>query len=192
MSTRSYSDVPNRIVNLFLQEAGERYDQARDLVPYRRMTPALLARFDGVCAYCQVPWEVEDHLVPRNRHAGGLHAWGNVVPACRPCNRAKTDKTWQEHLTANVPPTVAEMSKKRIESYVDEFGYAPNINALLPVLASLYELADQQCRGLVRFALAATEHQLGALDQAEPSANRASAVAAAEVVRGVGASSRPK
>jgi hypothetical protein len=182
VSTRSYSDVPNRIINLFLQEAGERYDIARGLAPYRRMTSVLLERFDGVCAYCLQPWEVEDHLVPRNRRAGGLHSWGNVVPACRPCNRAKTDRTWGEHLSAAVrDPTAAETARRRIESYVADFGYNPDTEALIPVLAALYEMADSQSRGLVRFALAATSHQLGALDRASVRADLASAAAAGAV-----------
>lgn len=182
MSTRSYSDVPNRIINLFLQEAGERYDVARGLSPYRRMTPALLARFDGVCAYCKAPWEVEDHLVPRNRRAGGLHAWGNVVPCCRPCNRAKKDLPWGAHLVATVPdPEAAQSAAAKIHAYVEEFGYDPDTEALIPVLASLYEMADAQARGLVRFALAATSHQLGSLARATDDAEQLASAAAITV-----------
>jgi hypothetical protein len=167
------------VVNLFLQEAGERYDIVRGLSPYRRMTPALRARFDDACAYCASPREaeghlVEDHLVPRNRHAGGLHAWGNVVPSCRTCNNLKRDRSWREHLA--VVTTGANLYQSRLDrltTYIEEFAYDPDVSTLLPVLEALYVMADQQARGLVKFALAATEPQLGSLRRAAPQAQAA-------------------
>lgn len=37
------------------------------------------------CAYCDAAWEEVDHVVPVS--AGGSDAIGNLVPACRDCNR---------------------------------------------------------------------------------------------------------
>lgn len=50
----------------------------------------LIGRHGGRCAYCGIsPEFLEiDHVVPLKR--GGRHAIGNLLPACRPCNRAKS------------------------------------------------------------------------------------------------------
>ena len=32
-----------------------------------------------------------------NRTAVGLHAWGNIVPACKLCNDAKAGNAWDAH-----------------------------------------------------------------------------------------------
>jgi ADP-ribose pyrophosphatase YjhB (NUDIX family) len=52
MPLRSFADVPNRIVRLFLQEAGRQYDRNRGYTPFGRMPASLIARFGGNCAYC--------------------------------------------------------------------------------------------------------------------------------------------
>jgi len=47
----------------------------------------------GVCHYCKrtdLPL-TQDHVLPLSR--GGPHTKDNVVPACRPCNSSKKDKT---------------------------------------------------------------------------------------------------
>ncbi len=46
------------------------------------------------CAYCDAPATTIDHVVPISR--GGLDAYGNVVPACRPCNSSKRDRLLSE------------------------------------------------------------------------------------------------
>ena len=52
----------------------------------------LVARYRGLCAYCQqVPWAHRDHVVPLDR--GGRHSIGNLLPACQSCNYAKKTKT---------------------------------------------------------------------------------------------------
>jgi hypothetical protein len=61
---------------------------------------AVLWRDHYTCAYCGVNCveaglvaEV-DHIIPKSR--GGTWAWCNLVCACRPCNRAKGDRTAAE------------------------------------------------------------------------------------------------
>lgn len=51
----------------------------------------LFERFDNRCAYCDDRAEhLEiDHVLPLAR--GGRHAIGNLLPACRKCNRSKHD-----------------------------------------------------------------------------------------------------
>jgi 5-methylcytosine-specific restriction endonuclease McrA len=67
-------------------------------VPVRRRAPlnrrAIFARDGARCQYCGSAAESIDHVVPRSR--GGLHAWENVVAACRPCNARKRDRLLSE------------------------------------------------------------------------------------------------
>ena len=78
-------------------------------VPFRSKVPlnrrAVFARDGYRCQYCGVAAENIDHVFPRSR--GGLHAWDNVVAACRPCNARKGD-TLLEHcgMTLRKKPTV--------------------------------------------------------------------------------------
>lgn len=63
----------------------------------------LIARHDGLCAYCKTePFEHIDHVVPLAR--GGRHAIGNLLPACQTCNLTKGAKTLSEwRLRAPLP-----------------------------------------------------------------------------------------
>lgn len=51
----------------------------------------------GECAYCGGPAFERDHVIPRGRP--GWEAPDNLVPACRPCNRSKKNRTPDEWLT---------------------------------------------------------------------------------------------
>jgi 5-methylcytosine-specific restriction endonuclease McrA len=56
-----------------------------------------LALFGGCCAYCgrsDRPLS-RDHNIPLSR--GGTNFIGNILPACRPCNSAKRDRTAAEY-----------------------------------------------------------------------------------------------
>lgn len=49
------------------------------------------------CFYCDNVAEALDHVIPVSR--GGRHSYGNLVPACKPCNSSKHNKTiteWQK------------------------------------------------------------------------------------------------
>ncbi len=50
----------------------------------------VFARDSHRCQYCGLAAESIDHVMPRSR--GGLHAWDNVVAACRRCNTRKEDR----------------------------------------------------------------------------------------------------
>ena len=55
----------------------------------------LIARFNGMCAYCRErPYEHLDHVLALSR--GGRHAIGNLLPACAPCNLTKAAKLLAE------------------------------------------------------------------------------------------------
>jgi 5-methylcytosine-specific restriction endonuclease McrA len=55
---------------------------------------AVFLRDGHRCQYCGAPAENIDHVVPRSR--GGVHAWENVVAACRRCNARKEDRLPEE------------------------------------------------------------------------------------------------
>ena len=55
---------------------------------------AVFARDGHRCQYCGSAAENIDHVIPRSK--GGLHAWDNVVAACRPCNSRKRDRLLEE------------------------------------------------------------------------------------------------
>lgn len=166
MPLRSFADVPNRIVRLFLQEAGRQYDANRGYPRFGTMPPALLARFNNACAYCGGPPPlVEEHLVPINRTAVGLHAWGNIVPACKGCNDLKGGKAWGIH------PKLNNERRTAITDYVTEYGYDPDVTELQLVLGKLYELADRQTRALVEFGLVASRPYIAGLHITAPTAS---------------------
>lgn len=55
----------------------------------------LVARFDGLCAYCKKgPYEHFDHVIPLAK--GGRHTIGNLLPACASCNLTKAAKLLAE------------------------------------------------------------------------------------------------
>jgi 5-methylcytosine-specific restriction endonuclease McrA len=63
-------------------------------VPYRAQAAltrrAVFARDGWICQYCGNAAENVDHVIPKSR--GGLHAWDNVVAACRRCNSKKENR----------------------------------------------------------------------------------------------------
>jgi hypothetical protein len=162
MAVRSFADVPNRTVRLFLERVGKQYDLNRGHhPPYTDLTPELIDRFGGRCAYCGEPPPSnglrEEHLVPINRESCGLHAWGNVVPACNECNKVKRHHPWQDH------PRLDAGRRAAIEAFIAEYGYNPNVTELRAVLANLYDLVDEQTRALVQFAIVASQPYIDGL-----------------------------
>jgi hypothetical protein len=69
--------------------------------PYRTKDFAKVKDFFGNrCCYCDAYFNagtaaVQDHLIPMNKVDLGLHAWGNIVPACRDCSAKKQCGNWQ-------------------------------------------------------------------------------------------------
>jgi 5-methylcytosine-specific restriction endonuclease McrA len=89
-------------------------------VPYHRKTSlsrrAVFARDNHRCQYCGGVAESIDHVMPRSR--GGLHAWDNVVAACRKCNLGKRDRTPDEAgmRLATLPMTPRELAWVTVEA----------------------------------------------------------------------------
>lgn len=94
---RSKADISNTAVRIFLQDFGAAYDDERNLPRYVKAKNfnEISAFFGDRCCYCGSPLDgkgVQDHLIPLNQKGLGLHAWGNIVPSCGPCNAFKQGK----------------------------------------------------------------------------------------------------
>ncbi|MGY1663884.1 HNH endonuclease [Geodermatophilus sp. SYSU D00705] len=171
MARRSKADVPNRIVRIFLEHAGEQYDRSRGFKPYSKMTDEVLDHFGCACAYCGAQGEplVEEHVVPINRESVGLHAWGNLVPACKPCNAAKRSFSWRQHMAAlQLPSPVRVERTDRTAAFIAECRYEPDVEHLKLIVSKLYDLSDRQTRGLIEFGLLASAGVLQGLHEPAP------------------------
>ncbi|MGR5239144.1 HNH endonuclease [Vibrio alfacsensis] len=121
---RSKSDISNSAIRIFLQEVGKFYDEARGYEafgPKVAQKDELLDFFDHACCFCGVEIDrkslSQDHLIPMNKSALGLHAWGNVVPCCSPCNNQKQQKPWKEFIALKAG-SESQARIDKIESFV--------------------------------------------------------------------------
>jgi 5-methylcytosine-specific restriction endonuclease McrA len=138
---RSKSDISNSAIRIFLQDVGKYYDQARGFdpfIPKVSQKDELLEFFNNKCCYCSKPIDRKsislDHLIPMNKTALGLHAWGNVVACCQGCNNEKQQTDWSDFLKKKVEGEVFDSQRDRIEQFVASKNYDPNLN--------LHEYAD--------------------------------------------------
>lgn len=109
MAQPSAGYARNLVVRSFLREVGKVPDE-----PYfdhsskkgKKVWGRIKKRFNQKCAYCgkrDDKLEME-HLIMLNRQQGGLHHPGNVVPACKECNKREKDDAneryldWEKHL----------------------------------------------------------------------------------------------
>jgi 5-methylcytosine-specific restriction endonuclease McrA len=139
---RAQSDIANTALRIFLQEMGAAYDRQRGLVPYESKHFAEVRDFfRGRCCYCGTELEpsriAQDHLVPMNKTGLGLHAWGNIVPACLDCNAKKQGREWHEFLVRRAGVDAAERYE-RVREFVTKYKYSPEANNLRNVAEDLY------------------------------------------------------
>lgn len=142
---RSKSDIANSAIRIFLQKVGVFYDEARGyekFVPNKKQKTKLLTIFEHECCYCGSAITErslsQDHLIPMNKAALGLHAWGNVVPCCQACNNEKQQKDWREFLKLKAKGSLLAERKKRIGGFVKEMNYEPDLH-LDEYAGNLYE-----------------------------------------------------
>ena len=140
---RGPADIGNTAVRIFLQRLGRAYDIERGLPPYtdRRDFPKVREFFDDRCCYCGQELSetsaAQDHLIPLNKDGGGLHAWGNVVPACPPCNAAKHGSDWRDFLLSRAGADGSERHAK-MRAFLDHYKYQPAYD-LQQAAEELYE-----------------------------------------------------
>lgn len=140
---RGRADIANTALRIFLQEMGAAYDQERGLTPYGGAKDFAKVKdfFGGRCCYCDVELTgssaAQDHLIPMNKTSLGLHAWGNVVPACGPCNAKKQGGDWRDFIIQRAGAQAAERHA-RMRAFLDEYRYGP-ARDLREVAEELYE-----------------------------------------------------
>ncbi|MCI2254553.1 HNH endonuclease [Domibacillus sp. PGB-M46] len=90
----------------------------------------LLTDFNHRCCYCEKKLTIDtmekDHLIPMNKTYVGLHAWGNLVPACHSCNSKKSGKEWMSFLLGKCGGKKGKVFTRRhnmIIDHVNKYGY---------------------------------------------------------------------
>jgi 5-methylcytosine-specific restriction endonuclease McrA len=141
---RARSDIANTALRIFLQEMGAAYDEERGRSPYngRRDFSEIREFFNGQCCYCGTEFSAsapanQDHLIPMNKADLGLHAWGNVVPACQACNNARQRRDWRDYIIERAGAR-AEERHSRVRAFLADYGYDPNLD-LRSTAEALYE-----------------------------------------------------
>ena len=89
--------------------------------------------FDGKCAYTGKVVKgtnlVKDHLIGHNKRSGGLHLYGNIVPASKEANASKGGKSLEEFFQSDalcLQGMSAEERRERLEkikAFQKESGY---------------------------------------------------------------------
>src|SRR4051812_1544971 len=140
---RGRADIANTALRIFLQEMGAAYDEERGQTPYRGGKDFVVVRtfFGDRCCYCDGSFSetpaVQDHLIPMNKTDLGLHAWGNIVPACQACNAKKQRQDWRDFIIERAGEHAKERHA-RVRAFLDEYDYKPNFE-LREVAEELYE-----------------------------------------------------
>ena len=152
---RGKADLSNMAIRIFLHRVGIAYDTARGYSQFNASGPQwaqVLQYFDNKCCYCNRPLEdkamVQDHLIPINKNSLGLHAWGNVVPACAACNSVKHDREWTDFLEDICDPKDYLPVMKRIKGFMQRYGYVQSKELGL-IAVNLYEDIGAVCMTLI-------------------------------------------
>jgi hypothetical protein len=152
---RGRADIANTAVRIFLHDMGVAYDEERGREPYRKARHFATVQefFGNRCCYCGVEFSaavpaVEDHLIPTNKTDLGLHAWGNVVPACRECNAQKQGSDWRDFIIQRAQEAAPERHT-RMKAFLAEYGYQPSQN-LADIAGELYEEVGEVSMALIR------------------------------------------
>ena len=124
----------------------------------------MLEFFGNACCYCSVELTEKtlslDHLIPMNKASLGLHAWGNVVPCCSPCNNEKQQKPWREFLQLKAGIS-ASTRAERIDRFVITMKYDPTLN-LHEYADNLYEDVGQVAMTLINLRYKQAEEAIRA------------------------------
>ncbi|NKB38738.1 MAG: hypothetical protein GKR93_16515 [Gammaproteobacteria bacterium] len=166
---RSKSDISNGALRIFLQEVGKFYDTKRGFEPFgpkKKQKQVLLEYFKYQCCFCGSDITEkslsQDHLIPMNKTALGLHAWVNIVPCCQTCNNEKQQKDWQEFLKFKSSNSEFKARTQRITSFVKKMGYDPNLD-LHKYVDNLYQDVGEVTMTLINLRLKQAEDAINTL-----------------------------
>lgn len=172
--SKSRLDISDAAINIFLHDVGEFYDRARGFVafgPTVGQTGEVLSHFSFQCCYCQELINAEtaawDYLIPVDKRALGLHAWGNVVPCCQGCCTDRQHKTWREFLNQRCTPESLTSSTFLIESFAANKKYDLNLD--LHIYGdTLYEDIGTIAMTLIQLRYKQAEQKLRAILAGKP------------------------
>jgi 5-methylcytosine-specific restriction endonuclease McrA len=166
---RSKSDIANSAIRIFLQDVGRFYDTARGFeafVPKKAQKEELLEFFNSKCCFCGIEINIQtlsqDHLIPMNKTHLGLHAWGNVVPCCGPCNNSKQQRAWKDFLVQVASEDERLVRTRLIEEFVASKKYDPQLN-LHQYADNLYEDVGEVAMTLIQLRYKHAEKAIEAL-----------------------------
>lgn len=169
---RSQSDLSNTAIRIFLQNVGSFYDTERGLEPFKptkRQKQEVYDFFKGCCAYCgeilNQDLSTLDHLIPLNRTALGLHAWGNVVACCRHCNKDKHFNNWVDFLRSKAGDQFTTRYQ-RIEEFVSYYRYKPELG-LHTIAQNLYQDVGEVGMTLLRLRFQQAQDVIREITKAE-------------------------
>jgi hypothetical protein len=141
---RGRPDIANIALRIFLQEIGAAYDQERGFAPYggAKDLATIKSFFGDRCCYCGTEFAGsainQDHLIPMNKTSLGLHAWGNVVPACQACNAKKQGSDWRDFIIQRAGIDATERHQ-RMMVFLAQYRYEPPTHDLRYVAEELYD-----------------------------------------------------
>jgi NMD protein affecting ribosome stability and mRNA decay len=118
--------------------------------------------FNGRCCFCGTELTVSrvcgDHLVPINKKDLGLHAWGNIVPACNPCNSKKHGSDWRDFIIERAGSDAAERHQ-RMREFLEAYPYDPQYD-LGSIVADLYVEVGAIAMALIQEKIKRTKETL--------------------------------
>lgn len=146
---RSLSTIGNATIKILLQNIGKKYDEKRGFAQYSKskLWKDCLSYFNNECCYCGIELtkknRSEDHLIPINKNALGLHSWGNVIPCCYECNHDKRAEDWEIYLKKKCNnDKILKERKLKIEKFVKKYKYKFIAdNRIKKILDNAYENA---------------------------------------------------
>ena len=169
---RTQSDLSNTAIRIFLQNVGRFYDTERGFEPFiptNRQKAEVHKFFNDCCAYCGTVLNPDlatlDHLIPLNRSALGLHAWGNVVACCRNCNKEKHYKNWLDFLPVKAGDELCAR-QNRIEDFVKFYRYSPELG-LHTIAQNLYQDVGEVGMTLLRLRFQQAQDVIRAITNSE-------------------------
>src|SRR5437764_1397747 len=129
---RGRPDIANTALRIFLQEMGAAYDVERGRGAYKggKHFDEIKAFFGGRCCYLRGRARIccrrcPGPLIPMNKADLGLHAWGNIVPACQICNAGKQRQEWRDFIIERAGPDAGERHA-RVKAFLEHYDYNPS------------------------------------------------------------------
>lgn len=114
-----------------------------------KLKEALIKEFNGKCAYCETKITIAtadvDHVVPMNKVSVGLHMYGNLVIACKPCNSDKHSHSMAAFVAkypGRVRPSVIHKLMERSRKYGSDLDTKPLRAFVEDLYASISALVE--------------------------------------------------